>query len=97
MKMKARLDVLKNAQAGIESEQESNSNEDSRGRGGSEADESDGESGKMAGISICRLKLSNLDLGHVVNGFTGDPVELRPFDFCFTQGKNIKRWIVITL
>ena len=35
---------------------------DSRGRGGSEADEFEGESGKTADTSICRLKLSNLNI-----------------------------------
>ena len=48
MKMKARLDALKNAQARVESESKSNSDEDSRGEDGSEADESDSKSGKRA-------------------------------------------------
>jgi hypothetical protein len=71
MKMKAWLDALKNTQAGVKSEMDSDSDEDSRGRGGSEAEDSDGESGKRADRSICQLKLSNLDLGHIVNGFAG--------------------------
>ena len=45
--------------------------------------------------SITKVKLSNLDLGNVINGFPGDPVELRPFDFCFTQEKIIKTWIKV--
>jgi hypothetical protein len=32
-------------------------------------------------------------LGHVINGYPGDPVELRPFDYCFTKEKIIKSWI----
>jgi hypothetical protein len=32
-------------------------------------------------------------LGHVINGYPGDPVELCPFDYCFTKEKIIKSWI----
>ncbi len=34
-------------------------------------------------------------MGHVVNGYPGDPVELRPFDYCFTKEKIIKSWISV--
>ncbi len=43
--------------------------------------------------SICNVSLSAHDLAHVVNGYPGDPVELCPFDFCFTKEKIIKTWI----
>ena len=43
--------------------------------------------------SITKVKLCNPYLGHVINGFPGDPAELRPFDFCFTKKKIIKTWI----
>lgn len=37
--------------------------------------------------------LFSRDLGNIVNGYPGDPVHLRPFDFCFTKEKIIKTWI----
>ena len=64
----------------------------------SDENEDDGsvvDDAPVANESITKVKLSNLDLGHVINGFPGDPVELRPFDFCFTQEKIIKTWIKV--
>jgi hypothetical protein len=45
--------------------------------------------------SLTKVKLSNLDLGNVINGFPGDPLELCPFDFCFMQENIIKKWIKV--
>mmetsp|Transcript_18820 Transcript_18820/g.39497 ORF Transcript_18820/g.39497 Transcript_18820/m.39497 type:complete len:132 (+) Transcript_18820:226-621(+) len=41
--------------------------------------------------SVCNVKVDNCDLSAIVNGFPGDPVELRPFDRVFTQ-QNIWSW-----
>jgi hypothetical protein len=37
-------------------------------------------------------KFSNFDLGNLVNGWSEDPVELRPFDFHFTKERIINTW-----
>ena len=37
------------------------------------------------GKSVCSVGLGNLDLGHITNGFPGDPIEKRPFDFSFRR------------
>ena len=100
MKIKSRLEDLKRAGAAeppisVDSDS-SSSNEES-------GDENDGELSVVGDVataarretSITKVKLSNLDLGHVINGFPGDPVELRPFDYCFTQEKIIKTWIKV--
>ena len=44
---------------------------------------------------VCNMSLSNLDLGHLVNGWPGDPVKLHPFDFNFTVEKIIKSWLAV--
>jgi len=85
MKIKSRLEELKRAGAAappisVDSDSGS-SNEES----GDENDDKLSVVGDVATAarresSITKVKLSNLDLGHVVNGFPGDPVELRPFD-----------------
>ncbi len=41
--------------------------------------------------SVCNVKIDNCDLSAIVNGFPGDPIELRPFDKIFTR-KNIWSW-----
>ena len=35
-------------------------------------------------VEKLNVGLGNLDLGHMVNGYPDDPVELRAFDKCFT-------------
>ena len=62
----------------------------------SDSDASDTEKKQRArkkGSSICNVTLSNRDLGNIVNGFPNDPVENRPFDYCFTQENIIKTWV----
>ena len=47
------------------------------------------------GRSICSVVLTYRDISHIVNGFPGDPIHLRPFDNCFSK-VNIKRtWIAV--
>ena len=60
-------------------------------------DGSDSESiaKKSYGQSLCNVSLTNRDLGAIVNGYPDDPVELRPFDYCFTKEKIIKSWIAV--
>ena len=38
--------------------------------------------------SVCSVGLGNLDLGNMVNGYPGNPVELRHFDHVFQTEKN---------
>ena len=45
--------------------------------------------------SICNVNISNRDLARIVNGFSNDPIELRPFDNCFTEAKIVKTWIAV--
>ena len=96
MKMKSRLDALRRAETAttpITVDSSSDSDESS------DEDEDDRSVAVAAPVeapqaqSITKVKLCNLDLGHVINGFPGDPAELRPFDFCFTKEKIIKTWI----
>jgi len=47
------------------------------------------------GRSACSVNLGNRDLGHIINGFPGDPLNLRPFDKCFCTVKIINTWIVV--
>jgi hypothetical protein len=42
--------------------------------------------------SICNISVSNFDLGHLVNRWPEDPVELHPFDIHFTMERIIKTW-----
>jgi len=91
--MKSRIDKIRSAGAAPISV-DSDSTSDEIG----DENEDDGSVVDVATVakeSITKVKLSNLDLGHVINGFPGDPVELRPFDFCFTQEKIIKTWIKV--
>ena len=65
--------------------------------GDKESDEyyDDEEDGKQKGRSICSVSFSNLDLANLVNGWPGNPVELRPFDCHFTLERIIYTWIVV--
>ena len=49
----------------------------------------------LVGRSACSVTIGNRDLGNIVNGFPGDPLEKRPFDKCFTKIKIINTWIVV--
>ena len=99
MKIKSRLDEMESTGAaaspisvdsdsGSSDEESSNENKDELSVVGDVAT-------AARETSITKVKLSNLDLGHVINGFPGDPVELRPFDYCFSQEKIIKTWIKV--
>merc|ERR1711957_930717 len=44
------------------------------------------------GKSVCSVGLGNLDLGHISNGFPGDPIEKRPFDFSFRRQTVLGWW-----
>lgn len=46
-------------------------------------------------VSNCNVSFFNLDLANLVNGWPGDPVELRPFDCHFTPERIIKTWIAV--
>jgi len=38
------------------------------------------------------VNIGNRDLGHIVNGFPGDPLEKRPFDKYFMTVKIVNTW-----
>ena len=42
--------------------------------------------------SVCSVGLGNLDLGNMVNGYPGDPLEFRPFDNVFQRDKILGWW-----
>ena len=65
--------------------------------GDEESDEydDDEEDSKRKGRSICDVSFSDLDLANLVNGWPGNPVELRPFDCHFTPERIIKTWIAV--
>ncbi len=50
---------------------------------------------KTKGCSVCNVSFSNLDIGHIMNGWLGDPVKLCLFDFNFTVEKIIKSWLAV--
>ncbi len=70
------------------------SNSDS-GDGGDKSDEDDQKCQKTKGVSICNINLTNHDLGNIVNGFPGDAIKDRPFDYCFSEDNIIKNWIAV--
>ena len=45
--------------------------------------------------SVCSVNIGDLDLVHITNGFIGDPIEQRPFDYCFQMHKLINQWIKV--
>ena len=61
----------------------------------SDEDEDETENKPEKKRSICNVNISNRDLARIVNGFSNDPIELRPFDNCFTEAKIVKTWIAV--
>jgi len=55
----------------------------------------DEDDGKRKGRSICNISFTNLDLANLVNGWPGDPIDLRPFDCHFTAKSIIRSWIAV--
>ena len=47
---------------------------------------------KKRGTSFCIVSIGNRDLANIVNGFSGDAIELRPFDYCFQKTMIIDAW-----
>ena len=82
--MAARLAARKQGKRGEEQEDDDASSSD---------DETANEQRKKG--SICNVNITNFDLSHIVNGFPNDPIELRPFDNCFTKDKIIQNWIAV--
>ncbi len=98
MKMKSRLDELRRAETSttpitvdFSSDSDKSSDEDEDDRSVAVAAPVEASPAQ----SIMKVKLCNLNLGHVINDFPGGPPELCPFDFdfCFTQEKIFKTWI----
>lgn len=42
--------------------------------------------------SICNISLGNLNLRKMVNGYPGDPIEKKPFNFIFCHN-NVLSWL----
>lgn len=57
-----------------------------------EVSDADTSSTSKKKSSVCTVRLGNLDLGNIVNGFPGDPIELRPFDYSFQKETIIRTW-----
>ncbi len=103
IKMKQRLDARRDAtknkstdddednSSGDEEVEEANDNSDAEEETGDMVE----EVYKTRGRSVCNVIFSNLDLGHLVNGWPGDPVKLCPFDFNFTVEKIKKSWLAV--
>ena len=47
------------------------------------------------GNSVCHVTIGNEDLGAIVNGFPGDPIEHRPFDRYFCRPRILKYWCAV--
>jgi len=58
-------------------------------------DDDEGGRGKKKRRSACNVSLGNRDLSNIVNGFPGDDISNRPFDYTFTKANIInysQRW-----
>ena len=80
-----------------ETENKQNNNDDS----GDDNDDDDddmaaeaeaGEATSKKQLSACNINLGNLDLGNMVNGYEGDKINMRPFDYCFQKQTIINTW-----
>ncbi len=58
-------------------------------------DEYNNNVGKQKGRSVCNVSFSNLDLGNLMNGWPGDPIEKQSFDFHFTAKRIIDTLIAV--
>ena len=52
----------------------------------------DDDDSKKRGNSFCNVSIGNRDLANIVNGYPGDAIELRPFDYCFQKDMIIDTW-----
>ena len=59
------------------------------------SDDNDDDDEPKKQRSICNVNITNHDLSFIVNGYSNDPVELHPFDHCFTKENIIKTWIAV--
>ena len=48
--------------------------------------------GLLGNDPVVAVQTGNLDLGNITNGFIGDPIETRPFDFAFQKNKILSLW-----
>ena len=103
MKMAARVDARKKAK-GIDKDQTAvedladymNELGGEEGNAdGSESDDDDEVVTLTVNKSKCNVTIGNGDLAEIVNGFPGDPIEKRPFDFNFMIQKVIRAWIYV--
>ena len=58
-------------------------------------DEYNNNVGKQKGRSVCNVSFSNLDLGNLMNGLPGDPIEKQSFDCHFTAKRIINTLIAV--
>ena len=66
-----------------------NNNDDS---GDDDDDDVGDETKSKKQLSACNINLGNRDLGHMVNGYEGDVIKVRPFDYCFQKQRIIHTW-----
>ena len=57
----------------------------------------DDDDSKKRGNSFCNVSIGNRDLANIVNGYPGDAIELRPFDYCFQKDMIIDTWKAVGL
>ena len=102
MKMIARVEARKKAQNNKNERSLLEDLEDYLEEDGEEGnpDESDAESDDeevplIIGNSVCSVTVGNRDLGNIVNGFPGEPIEKRPFDWIFQKHKILNFWIAV--
>ena len=62
-----------------------------------ESSESDSETPrkKKGRRSACNVSIGNRDLANIVNGFPGDELVNKPFDYTFTRQNIINSWIAV--
>jgi len=45
--------------------------------------------------NACNISIGNCDLANIVNGFPGDELVNKPFDYTFTRQNIINSWIAV--
>ena len=62
----------------------------------SESDDDGIQAGKQKHTrTACNVSIGNRDLANIVNGYPGDPIARRPFDYTFTRRNIINSWIAV--
>ena len=63
----------------------------------SESDDDGIQAGKQKRTrTACNVSIGNRDLANIVNGYPGNPIARRPFDYTFTRRNIINSWIAVS-